>query len=347
MPAHQLATTVTRAGVPADALTAAVHSVLAGTPLAETAAQHGLTSADLDDAVETYCQAGATALYDRTADAGWWQAHLEFADWAHAENIAATCLEPHLRSWCANGLLDAWWFIRKAPCWRLRLRTHLANKTDTPTTTVAALFDQLVDAGHLLRWCPTHYEPEALAFGGPVGIAIAHDLFSADSANLLEYLRADEHPLGRRELSLLLCTGLFRAAGLEWYEAGDVWHRVTCLRSDPNHTSTDHGHHTTLSRQLRTLLTYDTRPAGPIFGPDGAIAALRPWAKAFHNAGHALAAAANQASLHRGLRATLAHHVIFHWNRLGLDAATQHALAHAATTAILQPSEEDRRATSR
>ncbi|WP_216216926.1 thiopeptide-type bacteriocin biosynthesis protein [Amycolatopsis aidingensis] len=332
MPAHHLATPAASTGAPPDVLASAVHSVLAGTPPAEACTRHGLTDHDLDDAVETYCQAGSTALYDRAADAGWWQAHLEFADWRHAEHLASTVLEPHLRDWHANGLLEAWWFIRKAPCWRLRLRP--ANSTNALPPTAGALFDQLVDSGHLRHWQPTHYEPETLAFGGPTGISIAHRLFSADSANLLHYLGHIEPPLGRRELSLLLCTTLLRAAGLEWFETGDVWHRVTCLRTNPDHPSTAHGHHATLTHQLHTLLTYDTRPTGPIFGPNAPAATLRPWAEAFHHAGHALATAAHHATLHRGLRAVLAHHVIFHWNRLGLHTTTQHALAHAATTAI-------------
>lgn len=53
-----------------------------------------------------------------------------------------------------------------------------------------------------------------------------------------------------------------------------------------------------------------------------------------HDAGQSLAIAAGRANLERGIRAILAHHVIFHWNRLGFDVGTQHALAHAATTAV-------------
>ncbi|WP_246127433.1 thiopeptide-type bacteriocin biosynthesis protein [Amycolatopsis rhizosphaerae] len=291
---------------------------------------------ELAAAVEIYCHAGETALQDHVADAGWWQAHLEFTAWDQAEHFAAVHLQPQLHDWSINGLLDRWWFIRKAPCWRVRLRPHPASSREALVTTAAAFFDRLVVDGHLARWQPTHYEPETLAFGGPIGITIAHDLFSADTRNLLAYLRAGETPMGRRELSLLLCTALFRAARQEGFEAGDIWHRVGRLRPDPDHASTDTRHHATLTTQLRTLLSYDIRLSGPLFGPGGPLAMVRPWAEAFHDAGQALAVAAAQSNLHRGLRAILAHHVIFHWNRLGLDATTQHALAHAATGAILQ-----------
>lgn len=136
-------------------------------------------------------------------------------------------------------------------------------------------------------------------------------------------------------MRVLTCDALFRAAAQEWFEIGDIWHRVTQLRPDPRHNSTDAEHHPDLAHQLRTLLTYDTHPTGPLFGPHGPLTTLRPWAETFHNAGEALATAEKQPSLPRGLRSISAHHVIFHWNRLGLDITTQHTLAHAATTAIL------------
>lgn len=43
---------------------------------------------------------------------------------------------------------------------------------------------------------------------------------------------------------------------------------------------------------------------------------------AFDIAGRTLATAATDGTLERGVRNILAHHVIFHWNRLGLPAPT-------------------------
>ena len=45
---------------------------------------------------------------------------------------------------------------------------------------------------------------------------IAHDLFCSDSRNILAYLRWPEPIVGRRELSVLLCSTLFRGAGQEF-----------------------------------------------------------------------------------------------------------------------------------
>ncbi|WP_313949438.1 lantibiotic dehydratase C-terminal domain-containing protein, partial [Frankia sp. AvcI1] len=39
-------------------------------------------------------------------------------------------------------------------------------------------------------------------------------------------------------------------------------------------------------------------------------------------------------TLTRGIRAVIALHVIFHWNRLGLTATTQAGLARAAKEAV-------------
>ncbi|WP_338596894.1 thiopeptide-type bacteriocin biosynthesis protein [Saccharopolyspora sp. SCSIO 74807] len=329
MPLNQLNTSA----APAELIATAVRSVMAGETLPEAAAAHDLDVGELADALDTYDRAGRAAVYDRTADTTWWQAHLEFSAWEQAELIAASALAPLLNAWCRTGLLRQWWFIRKAPSWRLRLQPDTDH--DALRTRAAAELDRLVQQGHLASWRPSHYEPEALAFGGPSGIRIAHTLFSADSANLLAHLHTRHVPLGRVELSMLLCTQLFRAAGQEQFEAGDIWHRVTYLRPHPQHPSTDTGHHTDLTRQLRTLLTYDARPTGPLFAPEGSLHAAHDWAHAFHEAGRDLARAARESKVHRGIRHILAHHVIFHWNRLGLDTNTQHALAHAATCALL------------
>ena len=56
---------------------------------------------------------------------------------------------------------------------------------------------------------------------------------------------------------------------------------------------------------------------------------------AFIRAGKLLGEAAATNRLDRGLRATLAQIVIFHWNRLGLSASAQGILAHAAKAATL------------
>jgi thiopeptide-type bacteriocin biosynthesis protein len=72
-----------------------------------------------------------------------------------------------------------------------------------------------------------------------------------------------------------------------------------------------------------------------LFGTDGPLSFAESWAAAFDHAGQALAATANEGTLERGTRDILAHHVIFHWNRIGLSATTQNILANVAKATVL------------
>lgn len=207
--------------MPADRLNlthleTAVLSVLTGQPPDPIAARLGLRTAELTDAAEAFHNAGRAALQHR-AD-GRWQAYVEFPDWTTAAATAATHLAPPLERTGAP-----WSFIRKHPHWRLRLHTGDADHHH-----LATALDALLAAGHIRRWHPGIYEPETAAFGGPTAMDAVHALFHTDSRSILTL--PPTPALGRRELSILLCTCLLRGAGLEWYEQGDVWQRVTTDR---------------------------------------------------------------------------------------------------------------------
>ncbi|WP_248782480.1 thiopeptide-type bacteriocin biosynthesis protein [Saccharothrix syringae] len=227
-------------------------------------------------------------------------------------------------------MVDAWWYMRKHLCWRLRLRPGPAGH---------ALKQHLADAldtrGRISAWWPGVYEAETAAFGGPAGMNAAHDLFCADSRAILNLTHTKDLELGRRELSLLLCTTLLRAASLEWYEQGDVWQHVTRERPLPADVPTTKT--SAMAVDLTRLLRADTSPEGPLLGTDGPLSTTAPWMNAFRKAGHSLGTAAREGTLHRGLREVLSYLVIFHWNRLGLPTRTQSILAHAAHTAVLNP----------
>ena len=89
--------------------------------------------------------------------------------------------------------------------------------------------DKLVHAGQLTSWRQGIYEAETTAFGGTEAMAVAHDLFRADSQAILTHAPA----AGRREISLILSGALMQGAGLEWYERGDLWRRVSSERPLP------------------------------------------------------------------------------------------------------------------
>jgi thiopeptide-type bacteriocin biosynthesis protein len=315
-----------------DTSARAVLDVLAGASIGDVAACVRIEPTILADAVKVFQQAGCQALVRQAASVDWWQLYIEFADWSAAENAAANHLLPILHRAEADSSVISWWFVRKYPCWRLRLRIQpgLGAKAS-----MGEALDELVAAGRIRRWWPGIYEPETPAFGGGKAMAVAHQLFHADSRAALDLSGLGEAALGRRELSVLLCTVLLRAAGLEWYEQADVWHRVAEERPLPVDVRPEQLGATV--KALKTLMLADTEQDGPLLGPDGLVAFAAGWAGAYQQAGRALGAAARAGTLGRGLRHVLSYHVIFHWNRWGLPVRTQSAIAWAARTAILDP----------
>lgn len=186
----------------------------------------------------------------------WRQVFIRFDAWDAAEHTAVTQLAPLLADAEAAGLVASWFFVRKAPCWRLRFLPSEDSTDSTAqdaTTFIHQRLDTLHEAGRIARWVTASYEPEAYAFGGPAAMDTAHHLFHHDSRHILSYLGSDR---------------------------------------------------------------YD-------------------WAAAFHNAGTELGDLARNGTLRRGLRAVLAHHVIFAWNRIGLSHTTQSLLANVAQAVVL------------
>jgi thiopeptide-type bacteriocin biosynthesis protein len=321
-----------------DETTSAVLEVLAGSPLEQIAAHAGMNPVDLADAVEVFHAAGQSALQAHATSRDWFAVRIQPTDWDTAEHTATTRLAPQLQQAQDKGLLAAWWFVRKHPCWRLRLYPGPATTVAELEVVFGTILDSLTVDGVLDRWWTAIYEPEVLAFGGPRAMAVAHRLFHTDSHCILDYLRhldmavQPDDVLGRREVSVLLCSSLFRAAGQDWYERGDIWHRVAQMRPLPNGIPTDRLRD--MAEDMRRLLTVDS---DQLLGPDGPTGFASSWATGFRDAGRDLADAAQGGALLRGMRDVLAHHVIFHWNRVGLSATTQAILSRAARDAVMKP----------
>jgi len=237
----------------------------------------------------------------------------------------ATEVAPRLDAMAGNCTPVGWWFLRKHPEWRVRIY-------DADPAAVHALLDKMQADEIIAGWQPGIYEAEAHAFGGPLGMGIAHDLFCADSHVVLDYARMDSPPVGRRELSVLLISATLAAARLDWFERGDVLARVAGMRPAPPGDS--QARLAELAGQLRPLLAI---PAEKVAYPGSPVAFASDWLAAFTDAGRRYADAAADRALTRGLRAVLPHAVIFHWNRLGLSATAQGILATAARDACLPP----------
>ncbi|MFJ2812141.1 methyltransferase, FxLD system [Streptomyces sp. NPDC087294] len=227
-------------------------------------------------------------------DTSWWHASVAFpAPHADAARGLATALDGR-----------RFHFLRKDAGVRLR--------TEQPAT---SLLDQLVADRVITGWANGIYEPETHAFGGPEGMEVAHDVFCADSPAAL----AETGTPGARERSVMLLSAMIREAGLDPFEAGDVYAQWAALRppvAPPQGPTLENA-----VSAMRRLMNAD--------------AALRPDAEAgwvervaaFEDAGRRLRQLAADGRLIRGIRGVIAHHAIFAFNRAGVPAEAQAATA--------------------
>ncbi|MGW1279594.1 methyltransferase, FxLD system [Streptomyces tsukubensis] len=194
----------------------------------------------------------------------------------------------------------------------LRKDSGLRLRTEQPA---ADVLGRLVADGVVGGWTGGVYEPEMEAFGGSEAMDVAHDVFCADSRAAL----AETGGPGGRERSVLLLSTMIRSAGLDPFEAGDVWAKLAALR--PPVTPPTGPALAEAIRAMRRLMNAD--------------AARRPnaepgWADrvaAFADGGLRLRRLAADGRLIRGLRAVLAHHAIFAFNRAGVPVTEQAATA--------------------
>jgi thiopeptide-type bacteriocin biosynthesis protein len=256
--------------------------------------------------------------------AQWRQVTITFADPDTAEQVAIAQLGPILAEAEARGLITTWFYMRKGD-WRLRYLP--APGTSAADRYLAGELERLSRTGSTRRPIPGIYEPETHAFGGPKAMGTAHRLWHHDSRHLLS--RSSDGHQRHRELSIMLCAAMMRAANLDWYEQGDVWARVADHREPPDQPRVQ-----SLHAAVKRLLTVD--PAS-LTRTGAALAACRTLLEAYDAAGADLGRLNRAGELCRGLRATLAHHVIFAWNRRGIPGQHQAALATAAKTVIFGP----------
>ncbi|MFJ8980455.1 thiopeptide-type bacteriocin biosynthesis protein [Streptomyces sp. NPDC102282] len=311
----------------------AVTAVLTGLPIPDVADQYGMEPTILSDAVAIYDQAGRDALAPHASTTDWWQVYLHFTDWTKADETFTAHVLPLLQEAETAGFIGGWWYTRKHPCWRLRLRVRSGGMALGHDEGLGRLgLHRLVADGRLLRWWPGIYEPESAAFGGSVSMTAAHALFVTDSREAPQLRQRGDLAVGPRELSVLLCTIMMRAAGLEWYEQGDVWHHVITEEHRSAVSDVPPDRLEARAHEIRPLLFADS---DVLLRPGGLLEPVAEWAAAFRTTGQELRRAVQAGTLDRGLRHVLSYHVLFHWNRLGLSIRGQSTLAWAARAAIL------------
>ncbi|MEU1175248.1 methyltransferase, FxLD system [Streptomyces microflavus] len=256
----------------------------------------------------------------------WHQHNITFIDRDSARHAIDERVGPTLITAETEGQLTGWWFMNKQP-WPLR---YLA---DEPSPIIESLLSDLVGEGAVVSWLPCVYEPECAAFGGPDAMKAAHGLFHSDSRHLLTYQPGPEH-LGRKETAVLLASVMMRGAGLDWFEQADVWAKVAALR--PVTSALSPARVAELTPFVRKLMSAD---AHALSLRDGPLHGHGAWVTAFERTGATLARLAQRGALTRGLRAVIAHHIIFHANRAGLFRDDQGALSNIAREAVMGTSD--------
>lgn len=256
--------------------------------------------------------------------ARWESWRIEVAgDVAAARRLVAAGLAPLLDRLTRRGSADRWWFLVKddgVPHVRLRLLGREPGLTARTAPAIEAALASLRRAGRVRRWCTVPYEPEVILFGGPEGTRLSHVLLHRDSRAAARWLAGGHARI--EEASVIAIRALLAGAELDIFEQGDVWARVASQRPA---VADRRGARAGAATGRLYLAGPDEVRA--LLGTGEAYAALEDWAVDLHRSGQELAAAARRGELGRGLRAILATHVIFHWNRLGLPAAAQAALA--------------------
>lgn len=257
----------------------------------------------------------------------WQQVNIRFTSPHDAEQAAVAYLRP--AAWQVGpGPVAEWWFIRKGD-WRLRYLP--AGAPAAARDAVSRTLTAMREAGSVDGWTETLYEPETHAFGGPAATEAAHELFYRDSRHILDYLNLPGLDQ-RREVTVLLCAALIRGAGLDWYEQGDVWARTVTNRPDTGSATPEQL--ARLQESVGRLLAADPRSGITLASTDADHLAAS-WLDAFERCGRTLHYLWVDGTLSRGLRAVVTHHLLFHWNRLGIPYTAQGALALAARNTIL------------
>ncbi len=316
-----------RSRIDGRAAAEAVLAVLGGEPVDTVADRCQISGADLSDAVAAYRAAGDAAMLRLTDRSEWQQVMLIGPDRHRLAPAGFARLAAGLEEAEAAGAITGYHFLRKDGGLRLRV----APDQEQARRTMDRILESLTAHSEISDWGRGIYEPEIYAFGGPAATDIAHRLFCADShAALAAAGRVDRHGPGPRETATLLVSALLRAAGLDWYEQGDVWAKVSAHRPAPVLPP---------SERLADACTAMRR----LMTTEGAAAPVRAsepgWAlrfTAFETAGRELAQLARSGHLQRGLRAVLAHHLIFTFNRAGLAASEQSALSRLAKDVVMQ-----------
>ena len=231
--------------------------------------------------------------------------------------VAWSELGETLDNWRAEQRFRWCFFVRKPPGLRLRF-----GGDDLASRLEPVLFPWLADAerrNDVRGFRVTVYEPETARFGGPVGMAIAHQAFDGDSRDAIGYeTMSVEQRLGlsRPIFSLAACSDLFRRSLGDHAEIWDVWQRLRRAVPEPQRPP---GTAVLSTLELQRVVS-GRAPDLRNLNADARSLLERRFDDNRRTAS-AIVAARDAGRLTVGLRSWLAAFTIFHWNRFGLVLA--------------------------
>ena len=291
----------------------------------------GLTRRDLAEATEVFTNSGVQGLSSWSSPERWvsWGVHIPLpigerpSKWRKRLAEFVSSLRGAAKRWLSDDRVSGFYFMNKPPGMRLRLETV------DPDGTRRTVERWLRLAG--MQFERQSHDPEEFQFGGRVGMRVARDHFTWDSLAALRVMELEltgSLSVPVAEISLLCIGDLVWRLSEDPAKAWSLWShlrltgRLASERSDQNDGS------------LRELIEY-VRPL--IFERDVAIqelerperALVRAYEKQNETNARNLCQAAMQGQLMFGIPEIVPFWIIFHWNRWGLDPATQMALALA------------------
>ena len=241
-----------------------------------------------------------------------------------------------LELWRSDRRFRQFFFMRKPP--GLRLRFYGNELAELLEPELVTWLQAAEESNDIRGFRFGIYEPETARFGGPAGMAVAHEQFDRDSRTASRYEMLGE--LERRGLpkdlfSLFLINDLCARSLDDKAEIWDVWQKLGRLVRGSVRTSVVSE---TECNRVRDVVTLEATFTS---GLSSSAAALLEQASADNaHVAQRLRALASSGRLHIGLRSWLATAAVFHWNRLGLTDVEIGAMT-ATMNCLLNPDENE------
>jgi thiopeptide-type bacteriocin biosynthesis protein len=258
-----------------------------------------------------------------TVDPNWLQANVRLRRHDGSVQESARALFASLSSrvprWRSEGLLSAFFFVRKPPDLRLRFR-----RGPSGLPPIACWLGVLVRGRHVSRWIETSYEPEARLLGGPAIMSLAHRYFHEDSSGWMTWVDvAERATVTAPVLSLAILNDLFFRVLEGPEEVWDVWCNLASLHGSGPCDST---------AALRVLTIRDLSTVAA--APERRL--LRQYARTNEMAAARMKRLLDTGELLCGRRSILPFLALFHWNRYGL-LPRERASIYGGMIAALDP----------